>query len=154
MGDLGSDYSDNIGAQLDYTYGVSDMFGFNASFGYSSHTAQNLTSHGYSMMHLLTGLRTNLAWFDKVIPYANFGLGFYKPSRKFTTALQTTSLSPVVFGVHLGPGVDLQLTRNLFFGAALTFHDIFGTRRILPDKTEIEMGGTYTSFLLHAGVSF
>ena len=32
------------------------------------------------MTTLLTGLRTNLAWYDKVVPYFVFGLGFYSPS--------------------------------------------------------------------------
>jgi hypothetical protein len=59
----------------------------------------------------------------------------------------------VLFGVHLGPGVDLELTKQLFFGAALTFHDMFGTTR-MTQAGEKEVGGTYTSFFLRAGVTF
>lgn len=145
MGDLSTEYADSIGSQLHYTYGVSEMFGFDASIGYSDHS-----DGAFSMTTLLTGLRTNLAWYDKVIPYAVFGLGFYKPSIRLSA---TQSVSPIVFGVHLGPGVDLELTRQLFFGAALTFHDIFGTTKVTPQGTK-EIGGTYTSFFLHAGFSF
>ncbi len=145
MGDLGDKYSDSIGSQLHYTYGVSEMFGFDASAGYSNHADGD-----YSMMNLLAGLRTNLAWYDKVVPYFNVGLGFYKPSEKVTS---TTSLSPMLFGLHIGPGVDLELTKTFFFGASLTFHDIFGTTKqtALGPK---EIGGTYTSFYLRAGVTF
>lgn len=144
MGDLAK-YSDSIGTQLQYTYGVSEMFGFNAALGYSSHSDGK-----YSQTTLLTGLRTNLAWFDRVIPYAIFGLGFYKPRIALD---ELTSTSPVVFGLHLGPGVDLQLTDQLFFGAGLTFHDIFGTTQTTV-RGPIDVGGTFTTFLVHAGVAF
>jgi hypothetical protein len=153
MGDLGSNYSDSIGAQIHYTYGVSELFGFDSSIGYSDHSDGR-----FSMTTLLTGLRTNLAWYDKVVPYLTFGLGFYRPSYTETlttlTGATSESLSPLLFGVHLGPGVDLELTKQLFFGAALTFHDVFGSRRALPSGTPVNAGGTYTSFLLHAGVTF
>lgn len=153
MGDLGSNYSDSIGAQLHYTYGVSDLFGFDASVGYSDHSDGK-----FSMTTALAGLRTNLAWYDKVIPYLVFGLGFYRPSYQYftqsnSTGPNTSSLSPVLFGVHLGPGVDLEVTKQVFFGAALTFHDVFGSTRATPDGFH-SVGGTYTSFLLHAGVTF
>lgn len=172
MGDLGSKYSDSIGSQLHYTYGVSDMFGFDTSLGYSSHSDsldvsddddKNRTAavptmvNGkpaffgrYSMATLLTGLRANLTWYDKVIPHVVFGLGFYKPSYEF----QTETISPLVFGVHAGPGIDLELTKQLFFGAALTFHDVFGTTKITQDGSRIDVGGTYTSFFLRAGITF
>lgn len=146
MGDLADDYSDNIGAQLHYTYGVSDMFGFNASLGFSEHSDGK-----YSMATFLAGLRTNLSWYDRVVPYLVFGLGFYKPDYKLSAE---NSLSPVLFGLHIGPGVDLALTDQFFFGASLTFHDVFGTARADSKGDFHEVGGTFTAFLLHAGVSF
>lgn len=145
MGGLGKDYADNIGSQLHYTYGVSEMFAFDASFGYSNHDEGD-----YSMTSLLTGVRTNLAWYDKVVPYAVFGLGFYRPSERITP---TSSVSPILFGVHMGPGVDLELTRNLFFGTSLTFHDMFGTSKMTAEGRK-DFGGTYTSFFIRAGVTF
>lgn len=145
MGDLSTSYNDSLGMQLHYTYGVSEMFGFDASVGHSSHSGGR-----YSLTTLLAGLRTNLTWYDKVIPYAVFGLGFYKPGYKFD---DLTSYSPVVFGLHLGPGVTLQLTDQFFFGASLTFHDIFGSRQE-TSKGIVEVDGTYTSFFLNAGFTF
>jgi hypothetical protein len=154
MGDLSSRYSDSIGARLHYTYGVSDIFGFDSSIGYSDHSDSKL-----SMITALTGLRVNLAWYDKVVPYVIGGLGFYRPNFQIPTGpngsdLTTTSVSPLLFGIHLGPGVDLELTRNLFFGASLTFHDVFGSNKAMVEGKPIDVGGTYTSFLLHAGVTF
>jgi hypothetical protein len=156
MGDLGNKYNDSIGMRIHYTYGVSDLFGFDVSAGYSGHSDGE-----FSMTSLLAGLRTNLSWYDKVIPYLVFGLGFYRPSyeqRHPPTApgelATTTTLAPVLFGVHLGPGVDLELTRETFFGASLTFHDVFGSQRNSLTGLQQEVGGTYASFLLHVGYTF
>ncbi len=149
MGDLADQYEDNIGWQIHYTYGVSDLFGFDTSLGYSSHTEGDL-----SMAHLKAGLRTNLSWLDRVIPYVVFGLGFYRPDYSVIDNGQTVSLSPILFGLHLGPGVDLQVTDQIFFGTSLVFHDIFGTKKTLESGQIEEIGGTFTSFLLQAGFTF
>jgi hypothetical protein len=143
MGDLSSNFEDSLGTAVNYTYGVSDIFGFNAALGYSNHAGGKL-----SMTSLKSGLRLNLSWYDKVIPYIAFGLGFYRPSYMVNA---TDSNSPVLFGVHVGPGVDLEISRDLFFGAALTFHDMFNSVKIAPGKS---LGGTYTSFFLHLGTTF
>lgn len=157
MGDLSTKYDDNIGSQIHYTYGVSDLFGFDASVGYSDHSDGK-----FSMITALTGLRMNLAWYDKVIPYCVFGLGFYKPSFQLASNTSLVSaanantggtVSPILFGVHLGPGVDLELTKQLFFGASLTFHDVFGAQKATT-AGPLDVGGTFTSFRLRAGVSF
>lgn len=160
MGSLGNSYSDNIGAQLHYTYGVSDLFGFDASLGYSDHTPSDLKEGAFSMTTLLTGLRTNMAWYDKVVFHMIFGMGFYRPSYQQLLVpgeggkSATATVSPVLFGVHMGPGVDLELTRQLFFGAGIRFHDVFGTSKLGPTGTPVDVGGTFTTFLIHAGVTF
>lgn len=155
MGDMGSHYSDAIGAQLHYTYGVSDLFGFDSSLGYSDHS-----DGAFSMTTLLTGLRTNLAWYDKVVPYMIVGLGFYRPSFSIAAIpgsnVEATTIAPILFGVHAGAGVDLELTKKLYFGAALTLHDVFGntTTTTTPSGSPLPVGGTYISFLLHIGTTF
>lgn len=145
MGDLGNKYTDSINYQLHYTYGASEIFGFDSSLGHSSHSDSE-----FSMTSLNAGLRINMAWFDRVIPYATAGLGFYRPSRRVTP---TNSVSEVLFGIHLGPGVSLQLTQDMFFGTSLTFHDVFGTTKQTANGN-VDLGGTYTTFLLHAGLTF
>jgi hypothetical protein len=145
MGDLGDKYSDAIRYQAHYTYGVSDIFGFDSALGYASHS-----SGQYSMTSFMTGLRTNLSWYDKIVPYAIVGLGFYRPSVDVTP---TNSVSSVLFGIHAGPGVSLLLTRDLFFGASLTFHDVFGTT-MQTSSGPVALGGTYTDFLINAGITF
>jgi hypothetical protein len=153
MGNLGDKYADSIGTGLRYTYGVSDLFAFESGLGYSSHSDGKM-----SMMNLHAGLRTNLAWYDRVIPYASFGLGFYRPSYDVgamgLTSNPNESVSPMLFGVHLGPGVDLEVTKQFFFGASLTFNEVFGNTQQLSNGKTFDVGGTYTSFFLHAGVTF
>jgi hypothetical protein len=79
MGNFGSNYSDSIGEGLHYTYGVSDLFAFDSSMGYSTHSNGQM-----SMFNATAGLRTNLTWYDKIVPYFAFGLGFYRPSMTVT----------------------------------------------------------------------
>lgn len=149
LGDLSGRYSNNIGAKLHYTYGVSDMFGFDSSLGYSSHSGASDTL-SFSCSSLNAGIRMNLSWYDKVIPHMVLGLGFYRPSYSFGEI----SDSAILFGLHMGPGVDLELTKQMFFGTQLTFHDIFGYNRIATNGQKIDFGGVYSSFLLRAGVTF
>lgn len=145
LGSTGDKYDDNIGYQVHYTYGVSEMFGWDSSFGYSSHSDGK-----FSNTALLSGVRMNLSWFDKVVPYVNAGLGFYKPTYQLSDYTDTSAL---LFGIHMGGGVTLVLNSQFFFGTSLTFHDMFGTRKETPQGMR-EIDGTYTSFLLNVGTTF
>lgn len=148
MGDLVGKYNDSIGGRIHYTYGVSEIFGFDASLGYSEHSDGK-----YSLASGTAGLRVNIAWFDKVVPYFVGGLGFYRPSRELLVEGQSpTSMAPILFGLHLGPGVTLELTKTLFFGTALTFHNIFGAVRQTA-QGPLDLGSNHASFLLNVGVT-
>jgi hypothetical protein len=59
-----------------------------------------------------------------------------------------------LFGVHVGPGVDLALSRQIFFGASLTFHDMFGGQDVVSNGVQQSVGGSFVSFLVHTGVTF
>jgi hypothetical protein len=153
MGNFGSNFSDSIGEGVHYTYGVSDLFAFDSSMGYSTHSNGEM-----SMFNATAGLRTNLTWYDKIVPYFAFGLGFYRPSMTVTSGsgslAASDTVSPILFGVHVGPGVDLAISRNVFFGASLTFHDLFGSTQTTAMGTPVDVSGTYTTFFLHAGYTF
>lgn len=149
MGDLTDYYTNNLGFRTQYTYGVSDIFAFNANLGFSEH------GDDFSMALLTTGMRINLAWFDRIVPYGIFGLGFYNPTYKERVGGTKVSVSPVLFGLHLGPGVNLLITDSIYFGSSLTFHSAFTTTKKIPLTDRYRtVGGTFTSFLLHAGLSF
>ncbi len=157
MGDL-TRFSDTIGTQLHYTYGVSELFGFDSSIGYSHHADGHFT-----LATVVSGMRLNLAWYDKLVPYGVFGLGFYRPYYSDPTQKVITqpngdqsiaSLSSLLFGLHIGPGIDLELSKNVYFGAGLTFHNMFGTNKTWPNGANLYLGGFYTTFLLHIGATF
>ncbi len=142
---VASDYQDSIGLQANYTYGVSHLFSFASALGYSSHSEGK-----FSKLHLLVGPRLNLATFDRIIPYVNGGLGFYRASRDIN---QTNTISGMMFGVHLGAGADLQLTRETFFGAAMTYHQLFGTNKE-TSLGPIDIASNYLTFMAHIGYTF
>lgn len=142
---IGSDYQDSIGLQGSYTYGVSDLLAFSSSLGVSSHSEGK-----YSKLHLLVGPRLNLASYDRIIPYVNAGLGFYRASRDLN---ETNSISGMMFGVHMGAGADLQLTRETYFGAALTYHQLFGTNKD-TSLGPIDLASNYMTFMAHIGYTF
>ncbi|MGZ3708699.1 MAG: hypothetical protein ACXWPM_07895, partial [Bdellovibrionota bacterium] len=66
----------------------------------------------------------------------------------------TDNVAALLFGVHTGVGLDLQMTKFLFFGAGATFHDVFGNTATTPSGATYSLGGMYFSVLAHAGVSF
>lgn len=144
-------YTNSIGTQFHYTYGVSDLFAFDSSLGYSEHSNGN-----FSMASLLTGMRMNLSWYDKVVPHLIAGLGFYRPYYRNVNMgdPSNSSISSILFGLHFGPGIDLELSRNVFFGASLTFHGTFGANQVLADGSNFNIGGSYTSFFIHTGLTF
>ena len=164
MGDLAK-FQNSLRTELHYNYGVSDLFSFDSSLGYSQHS-----SGQFSLFSLLGGARMNLSWFDRVIPYGIFGLGFYLPSYVDTSAapkgsisstnpsasnLSTLpSVSALLFGVHFGAGIDLSISRNAFFGTSLLFHQMFGTTQALASGTLLSLGGAYTTFFMHVGATF
>lgn len=148
-GRLGDNYPDSIGGQVHYSYGVSDIFAFDSSAGFSLHKEDNAD---FSLFSMRSGLRVNLYWFDRIVPYALFGLGFYRPS--YEVPNQKDNFSPILFGIHLGPGVTLALSDRLFFGTSIIIHNIFGSKRRVNDSTKIDTGGMYTAFFINGGVSF
>lgn len=154
LGDLGNNYGNSLGVQAHYNYGVSELFAFDAALGYSSHS-----SGDFSMTNLRAGMRMNLSWYDKIVPHLSFGLGFYKPSMQYSltnsaNGQTTASVSPLVFGIYLGPGVDLMISQNMFFGASLTFNDLFGTTTTTADGKILDVDGTYSQFFLRIGMTF
>ena len=116
-----------------------------SSLGYSSHTDGH-----YSKLNLTGGPRLNLANFDRVIPYVNGGLGFYRASRALNA---TNSISGTMFGIHVGGGADLQLTKETYFGAAMTYHQLFGTNQ-QTTIGPINVASNFVTFMAHVGYTF
>lgn len=152
MGNLSSGFENALGTQVHYTYGVSDMFSFESDFGYSSHSQNALASGGsFSLVNLDAGLRTNLVYFDQLVPFASLGLGFYRPS---TTFANNATLSALLFGMNFGGGVDLLVSKKVFLGTRLSYHNMFNSSKVASDGALREVGGSFISFMVHAGVTF
>ena len=148
LGSLGNLYENSIGFDAHYTYGVSDLFAFQGNAGYSSHS---MGIQSLSVTHLEAGLRTNLIYFDQLVPFFNVGLGFYHPS---ITYANSATLGTVLFGLQLGMGVDLFVTNSVFFGAQLTYNDMFDATKQDSNGANHQVGGSFVSFMIHAGISF
>lgn len=144
MGDLGT-YDDALGFSGNYTYGVSRLMAFESSLSYSNHSEGK-----YSMLSLSGGGRMNLAHYDRITPYVNGGLGFYKPSREIAS---NASISATLFGLYVGAGADLALTPEMFFGAALSYTNAFGTTKD-TSVGPVSLGGAYTTFQARVGYTF
>jgi len=144
MGDL-SNYDDALGFSGNYTYGVSRLMAFESSLSYSNHSEGK-----YSMLSLSGGGRMNLAHYDRITPYVNAGLGFYKPSREVGP---NASISATLFGLYIGGGADLALTQEMFFGAALSYTNAFGTTKE-TSVGPVGLGGAYTTFQARVGYTF
>jgi hypothetical protein len=138
-------YENAIGTQLTYTYGVSELFAFESTFGHSSH------SPDLSLNFLSAGVRTNLIYFDQLVPFFNLGLGFYRSSETLTNG---ANLSALLFGLQLGTGLDLLISERIFFGTRLAFHDMFSSSKKDSNQVAHEVGGAFASFMIHVGVNF
>lgn len=172
MGDLAKNSVDTLGYRLQYTYGVSELFGFNMTLGYSDHT------NDLSILTFNSDVRINLSWYDRVVPYAALGLGFYNVN---TTAKDrygnVVELSPMLFGLHITGGANLILTDDFFIGANLDIHNIFTSTKTINatqpssavvssatssstlsnqtgETDSVKVGGTFTTFLFTAGMKF
>ncbi len=151
MGNLSNGFENSLGTQVHYTYGVSDMFSFESDFGYSSHSQNILSQGSFSLVNLNAGVRTNLVYFDQLVPFASLGLGFYRPSTTFSNA---STLSALLFGMQFGGGVDLLVSKKVFLGTRLAYHNMFNSSKIGSDGALHEVGGSFISFMIHAGVTF
>jgi hypothetical protein len=146
VGDLSNEFENALGTQVHYTYGVSDLFSFESDFGYSSHSNGN-----FSLVNLDAALRTNLIYFDQLVPFASLGLGFYNPSKTFN---DNSKVSALLFGLQLGGGVDLLLNKSFFFGTRLNYHNMFDSSKVSSNGIARPIGGSFVSFMIHAGVTF
>jgi hypothetical protein len=124
LGNLASTYENAIGPELNYTYGVSDLFSFETHFAYH---------------------------FDQLVPFASVGLGFFNPSY---TLADSATVSSLLFGMQLGTGIDLMISNRVFFGAKLMYHNMFDSSKRDSKGNLQSLGGAFASFTVHTGLTF
>lgn len=146
-GNLGEGISSTTAPGLFYEYRASDIFALKVDLKRSSHDEQ------LSIFSSTAGIRANLVYYDKLVPYAAFGVGLYFVNKEIPGFADQDS-STTHFGVNLTLGSDLDLNDQVFVGLALTLHQLFGDTATLPNDTEAEVSGRWSSFLLRAGMRF
>jgi hypothetical protein len=146
LGKLSETYENAIGPEINYTYGVSDLFSFQSHFAYHSHS-----SGAFSAWNLAAGLRANLMYFDQLVPFASVGLGFFNPS---FTLPDSATVSGLLFGMQLGTGIDLMISNRVFFGAQLMYHNMFDSSKRDTKGNIQSLGGAFASFTVHTGLTF
>ena len=138
-------YSDSLGSRLNYTYGVSELMAFESALAYSSHSDGK-----FSQISLMTGVRMNLSIYDQMVPYIDAGIGFFRPSKQLN---EKSSFSSTLFGLYVGGGLDLKLSKEFFFGPSLQLQNAFGTSKETSEGT-ISLGGSSINFMARAGYTF
>lgn len=148
LGDFGDNGEDKITADLLYAYKASHSFDFYANFHTSTHKLRSTES---TITGLALGIRGRAYQFDAFAPYAIAGLGFYQPSlKRYVNSVLTETEDKIIFGVHLGAGADLQLSRRMSVGVVAHYHNPFDVQQDAGPDVE----GAYFKLLLTAMYHF
>ncbi len=126
-----------------YAYSASYSFDLLANFHYSKHNFQGRYAR---LIDLSIGVKGRFFHFDSFSPFVVGGLGFYIPKLRRQEAdgnLHPTK-SQVVFGPHLGAGVDLRLNHHFAIGMLGQYHNPFDVKQ----EVGAEVEGSYFKLLL------
>jgi opacity protein-like surface antigen len=148
LGDFGDNGEDKIAADLLYAYKASHSFDFYANFHTSSHKLRETKS---TITGLALGIRGRAYQFDAFAPFIVAGLGFYQPQvKRYVDQTLLESEEKITFGVHVGGGADLQLSRRVSVGVMGHYHNPFDVQQDLGPDVE----GAYFKLLLTAMYHF
>lgn len=148
LGDFGDNGEDKIAADLLYAYKASHSFDFYANFHTSSHKLRDTKS---SITGLALGIRGRAYQFDAFAPFIVAGLGFYQPRvTRYVNSVLLESEEKIIFGVHVGGGAELQLSRKVSVGVMGHYHNPFDIQQDLGPDVE----GAYFKLLLTAMYHF
>ncbi len=144
-----NDYGeDKITFDFFYNYSASYSFDFLANLHYTSHKYQNTKTE---LKGMALGIKGKLYQFDAFAPFILGGFGFYGPQvTPYVNGVHRESDSKLVFGVHVGTGVDLQLNDSVSVGALFHFHDPFDVKQESGGKVE----GYYYKLLMTVFYTF
>lgn len=148
LGDFGDNGEDKIAADLLYAYKASHSFDFYANFHTSAHKLRETKS---TITGLALGIRGRAYQFDAFAPFIVAGLGFYQPKvKRYVDTTLLESEEKITFGVHVGGGADLQLSRRVSVGVMGHYHNPFDVQQDLGPDVE----GAYFKLLLTAMYHF
>lgn len=150
-GKIGEGVDGSTAPGLFYEYSASNVFGLQVNAIRSSHNDK------VKIFSTTAGIRANLTYFDKLVPYAFGGVGLYFVNRKIITAPATTSntsAGTTNFGVNLGLGADLDLGDTVFVGLWIGLHNLFTAKATMPTGNQEENSGRWSAFFIRAGMRF
>lgn len=148
LGDFGDNGEDKIAADLLYAYKASHSFDFYANFHTSAHKLRETKS---TITGLALGIRGRAYQFDAFAPFIVAGLGFYQPKvKRYVDTTLLESEEKITFGVHVGGGADLQLSRRVSVGVMGHYHNPFDVQQDIGPDVE----GAYFKLLLTAMYHF
>lgn len=146
-GEIGKDVDSAVSPGLFYEYSASDVFSVYFEGVHSSHSEGNL-----KLLTTTAGIKAHLLYLDKLAPYVMLGTGLYFVTKKFSPTNEIAHKTN--FGVHLGAGLELDLSDRFFMGLELDIHNLFTGYAMLPVKGKTEISGRWTGFFLRGGVRF
>lgn len=144
-GNLSRDASSTVGSGILYEYAASDVFSMQAGLRRSEHQER------LGILATTIGIRSNLVYYDQLVPYAFFGAGFYFAS---SPPEGDNRVNSTHFGINFGVGADLELNHKFFLGLLLSIDNLFSDRAKTPDGQEMRLTGRFSSLLLRFGFNF
>jgi opacity protein-like surface antigen len=149
-GEIGKDVDGAVAPGIFYEYGASDIFSLYASAISSKHNDGMLKLTSTNL-----GMKANLLFLDKLSPYALVGAGLYFVKRQISIApVPPAEAKKTVFGLQLGVGAELDLSRRFFVALELDIHNLFSGSVTVPGYGKTEISGRWTGFFLKSGVRF
>lgn len=149
-GDIANgDVDSTLGPQIFYEYEASDIFSLFANAMPLSHTDGRLKVTTTSL-----GIKANLIYYDKLSPYAFFGMGLNFVNKEFVTGGVSERAKKTLFGLNLGVGADLDINETFFAGMAFSLYNLFSNSVTLPRAGRVELSGREAGLFLRAGVRF
>lgn len=149
QGDFEKHGDNRITWDLYYSYSASHSFDLVANFHSNTH---KFRQKKVRTTGLAFGIKAKVYQFDSFSPFGLAGLGFYSPKvvREVNGGELRESESKLVFGNHLGAGVDLNLNDKMTFGLLGHYHNPFDVKQEVGEEVE----GSYFKLLITALYSF
>jgi opacity protein-like surface antigen len=143
---IGEGVDGSIAPGLFYEFAASQIFAMQVNLVRSSHN-DKLTLFSSS-----AGIRANLTFFDRLVPYASAGVGLYFVERNL--GAPNNNVETTNFGLNLGLGADLDLNESFFMGLSLGLHNLFSAKTKTAAGIERENSGRWSALFIRAGMRF
>ena len=145
-GVIGQGVDGSIAPGVFYEFAASQIFAMQVNLLRSSHNDK------LSIFSGTAGIRANLTFFDRLVPYAAAGVGLYFVDRKMDPPIRNVKTTN--FGLNLGLGADLDLSDQFFMGLWLGLHNLFAAKTMTPAGIEQENSGRWSALFIRAGMRF